>query len=155
MNEDLGAELQPAPTWAGPWPRSIAELPRSPKMDSKLAEFHNLRALDYMLGFLDRLRGCLGSTVKSAGGIYVELWFNLDASTARATGSRAAVFQSALDPDDDPPVIECIERSHVGHFFTFDDRSRPEQSEVDGYVIRRVVNIPIANEPLYSSLLGP
>jgi hypothetical protein len=155
MDDDMTTELQPAPTWSGPWPRSVAELPRTPRTDKKLAQFQSVQALDYMLGFLDRLRNCVGNRVRSAGGIYVELWFNLDAITAKATGSRVAIFQSALDPDDDPLVIECIERSHVGHFFTFEASLRPEQSEVDGYVVRRVLNIPIENEPLYSSLLGP
>jgi hypothetical protein len=155
MDAEMESELQPAPAWPGPWPKSVADLPHNARTETKLAQFQSVQALDYMLGLLARVRSCVGTGVKSSGGIFVELWFDVEASTAKATGSRVAVFQSALDLDDDPLVVECLERSHVGHSFIFEPKLKPPESESDGYVIRQVLNVPLENEPLYSALLRP
>ena len=155
---DMTEELAPAPDWHGPWPETVADLPNDARMRRKLQELGSVRKLNYSLGLLGRLRRCVDASVKSKGGIFVELWFDVD-TAGKAVGTHVDVRESSLDPDDDPVVIRCLELEHIGHFFVFespptDDPNRDEVQK-DGYVIRTVVSVPVRNDPFYAALLGP
>ena len=155
---EIVKQLQPPPPWPGPWPESVADLPKTPEMQRRLSEFESLRKLDYSLGFLARLRRCLGSQVKTVGGVFVELWFDVESETGRATGSRVAIHESALEEDEDRVVLKCLESEHIGRSFVFESwPSEPDAPAVqkDGYLIRTALDLPIQNQRLYRALLKP
>ncbi len=142
--------LPPAEPWSGPWPESLAALPKTPATERALASVDGLGRdiFDYKLALLGAIDRCVAGRVGSTGDLDLSLNFRVDPETLIGSASDIEIRESSLAEQDDPIVIDCVTRLHTGFL------KMPGYPSEGIFYWATAIHIPTKNDRVYPSLMN-
>ncbi len=141
--------------WPGALPTSVADLPQTPVVRARIAEFGGEDSVNRMLKFLSEMRSCVGTAgITHAGAVAYEQAIVFDEAMGVTRPQAPILLDSSLDERDDLPVLECMTKLlTIDRTMRDDDRALLAKGTKQ-YVERWDVWIPIETDAFYPWIFG-